>query len=222
MPAYGTSCVNDSYSATPASRACALPVGSLEDLMQAVDELGSGDLLLVDEAGMLDQDTAHALFTIADETGARVALVGDRHQLPAVGRGGVLDHVIAWAHPTSLVTLEKVHRFTEPGYAALSLKMRNGDDPAGVVETLYRRGQVMIHATAVERTAALAHVGASGHLVIADTRDQVADLNAAIRDHRNDPDQADRVVTTARGEQIGLGDRVGHRRDAAAVLPIRR
>ena len=41
---------------------------------------------------MLDQDTARALLTIADETGARVAFVGDRHQLPAVGRGGVLDH----------------------------------------------------------------------------------------------------------------------------------
>ena len=49
---------------------------------------------------MLDQDTARALLTIADETGARVALVGDRHQLPAVGRGGVLDHAVAWAHPT--------------------------------------------------------------------------------------------------------------------------
>jgi ATP-dependent exoDNAse (exonuclease V) alpha subunit len=30
-------------------------------------QLRDGDLLLVDEAGMLDQDTAHALFTIADE-----------------------------------------------------------------------------------------------------------------------------------------------------------
>ena len=49
---------------------------------------------------MLDQDTARALLTIADETGARVALVGDRHQLPAVGRGGVLDLAARWAHPT--------------------------------------------------------------------------------------------------------------------------
>ena len=61
--------------------------------------LGSGDLLLVDEAGMLDQDTARALLTVADETGARVALVGDRHQLPAVGRGGVLDLAARWARP---------------------------------------------------------------------------------------------------------------------------
>ena len=47
--------------------------------------LRRGDLLLVDEAGMLDQDTARALLTIADDHGARLALIGDRHQLPAVG-----------------------------------------------------------------------------------------------------------------------------------------
>ena len=40
---------------------------------------------------MLDQDTALALLTVADEAGATLALVGDRAQLPAVGRGGVLD-----------------------------------------------------------------------------------------------------------------------------------
>jgi ATP-dependent exoDNAse (exonuclease V) alpha subunit len=40
---------------------------------------------------MLDQDTALALLTIADERGWRLALIGDRHQLPAVGRGGVLE-----------------------------------------------------------------------------------------------------------------------------------
>ena len=118
--------------------------------------LRPGDLLLVDEAGMLDQDTARALLTIADETGARVALVGDRHQLPAVGRGGVLDLATAWAHPTAVVTLETVHRFTDPDYAALTLPMRTGDDPAAVFDTLHRRGQIVIHPTEAERTAALA------------------------------------------------------------------
>jgi conjugative relaxase-like TrwC/TraI family protein len=173
-----------------------------------------GDLLLVDEAGMLDQDTAQALFTIADETGARIALVGDRHQLPAVGRGGVLDHAIAWAHPTAVVTLERVHRFTDPAYAALSLKMRNGDHSETVFDTLHRHGQIVLHASEVERTAALAEAGAAGHLVIADAREQVADLNAAIRDRRHVPDPSgDRVVTPARGERIGLGDRVATRRN---------
>ncbi len=113
--------------------------------------LRGGDLLLVDEAGMLDQDTARALLTIADETGARIALVGDRHQLPAVGRGGVLDHAVAWAHPTAVLSLETVHRFTDPAYAALSLKMRTGEDPAAVFDSLQHRGQVVIHPSDIER-----------------------------------------------------------------------
>lgn len=36
---------------------------------------------MVDEAGMLDQDTALALLTVVDEHGATLALVGDRAQL---------------------------------------------------------------------------------------------------------------------------------------------
>ncbi len=61
--------------------------------------LRPGDLLVVDEAGMLDQDTARALLTVADECRVRVALLGDRHQLAAVGRGGVLDLAAAPGRP---------------------------------------------------------------------------------------------------------------------------
>jgi conjugative relaxase-like TrwC/TraI family protein len=175
--------------------------------------LRPGDLLLVDEAGMLDQDTARALLTIADEAGARVALVGDRHQLPAVGRGGVLDHALAWAHPTAVVSLEKVHRFTDPDYAALSLTMRKGHNPEGVFDSLYRRGQVVIHPSDIERDLALAQAGASGDLVVADIREQVARLNAAIRDRRQVTPESTVSMTTSRGERIGLGDRVATRRN---------
>ncbi|MDQ2755056.1 MAG: AAA family ATPase [Actinomycetota bacterium] len=62
--------------------------------------LGAGDVLLVDEAGMLDQDTARALMVIADTHHTSLALLGDRHQLPAVGRGGALDLVAAGPTPT--------------------------------------------------------------------------------------------------------------------------
>lgn len=174
-----------------------------------------GDLLLVDEAGMLDQDAARALMTIADEAGARVAFVGDRYQLPAVGRGGVLDHALAWAHPTAVVALEKVHRFADPDYAALSLRMRKGDDPAAVFDALHRRGSIIVHPSDSERTAALAEAGAAGELVVADTREHVASLNATIRDHRRGMSHAGDVVVTTRGEQIGLGDRVATRRNDA-------
>lgn len=179
----------------------------------AAAQLRPGDLLLVDEAGMLDQDTARALLTIADENGARVALVGDRHQLPAVGRGGLLDHAVAWAHPTAVVSLEKVHRFADPDYAALSLRMRKGDNPDAVFDELHRRGQIVVHSNELEREAALSQAGASGDLVVADTREQVAGLNAAIRDQRQGAAVSDDALVTARGEQIGLGDRVATRRN---------
>lgn len=188
------------------------------DIPGPAARLRPGDLLLVDEAGMLDQDTARALLTVADEAGARVALVGDRHQLPAVGRGGVLDHALAWAHPTAVVSLEKVHRFTDPDYAALSLRMRTGDDPGAVFDALHRRGSIVIHPSDSERTAALAEAGAAGDLVVADTREHVASLNAAIRDQRRaDPTTGDSAysMVTARGERIGLGDRVATRRNDA-------
>ena len=144
--------------------------------------LAPGDLLLVDEAGMLDQDTARALLTIADESGARVAFMGDRHQLPAVGRGGVLDHATRWTTAEAHVALENVHRFTDPDYARLSMLMRTGERAGEVFDALLERGDIIIHPSEPERTAAVATAGAAGETVIADTREQVADLNATIRD----------------------------------------
>ena len=103
--------------------------------------LGGGDLLLVDEAGMLDQDTASALLTVADEMGARVALVGDRHQLPAVGRGGVLDLAARWAPPETHLDLDIAHRFADPEYAAISLALRTGSPTYTVPRDSHGCGQ---------------------------------------------------------------------------------
>jgi hypothetical protein len=95
--------------------------------------------------------------------------------------------------------------------------MRTGRDPDAVFDELHRRGQIVIHPTEVERTATLADAGAAGDVVIAQTRDQVAALNAAIRDHRPIGDAGDVgdawTVTIGTGERIGLGDRVATRRN---------
>jgi conjugative relaxase-like TrwC/TraI family protein len=195
--------------------------------------LTSGDLLLVDEAGMLDQDSARALMVIADTAHARVALVGDRHQLPAVGRGGVLDLAARWADPEACLTLEAVHRFADPAYAQLSLSMRTGtpQSPGVVFDVLAARGEVRIYPTPAARTQALAEIAAAaaatatratgwsryggGVLLVADTREQVADLNGHIREllvaagHVDDTG----VVTTWAGERIGVGDQIATRRN---------
>ncbi|MQW77078.1 relaxase domain-containing protein [Nocardioides sp. dk4132] len=182
---------------------------------EARARLPPGDVLLVDEAGMLDQDTARALFAIADRAHAVVALLGDRHQLPAVGRGGVLDLAARWVRPEGHHELESVHRFRDPAYADLSLLMRTGERSGEVFDALLERGEVVVHATEVERTAALAMIGAEGdQLVITDTREQVGTLNSAIRDRRHgEPGERTGELTTRRGEQIALGDRVATRRN---------
>ncbi|WP_426246551.1 MobF family relaxase [Nocardioides sp. LHG3406-4] len=175
-----------------------------------------GDVLLVDEAGMLDQDVARALLTIADHAGARVAFVGDRHQLPPVGRGGVLDHAARWAHPEARLTLETVHRFTDREYADLSLLMRTGERSGEVFDVLLRRGEIAIHHSEVERVAALTTaLTTTDGLIVADTRDQVRGINAAHRDHRLTMAQTTEVnlLTTTAGEQLGIGDRIATRRN---------
>ena len=169
--------------------------------LSAPARLLPGDLLLVDEAGMLDQDVARALLTIADESHARVAFVGDRHQLPAVGRGGVLDHAARWARPEACLELETVHRFADPEYADLTLLMRTGQRPGEVFDELHARGLINIHPTEVERLAALSEVDGT---IIADTREQVAALNSAIRDQRLATGETSPAgtVTTAAGERV--------------------
>jgi exodeoxyribonuclease V alpha subunit len=58
------------------------------------DNLLNADLLVVDEASMIDVRLAADLFS-ALATGTRVVLVGDVDQLPSVGPGAVLADVIA-------------------------------------------------------------------------------------------------------------------------------
>jgi hypothetical protein len=191
--------------------------------------LRRGDTLLIDEAGMLDQDTARALLVIADEHHARVALVGDRHQLPAVGRGGVLDLAVRHVGPGAHRELESVHRFTrtvlspdgtattvpDGEYAQLSLAMRAGDDPGSVFDALLARGQIHLHATDTDRLTALAqhaacaHAEASATVIVADTNEQVGALNDAIRAELAAAGRVDDAhTTTCRAARIGAGDRV--------------
>ncbi|HEX5089626.1 MAG TPA: AAA family ATPase [Nocardioides sp.] len=174
------------------------------------------DVLLIDEAGMLDQDTALALITIADETGANLTMVGDRHQLPAVGRGGVLDLAARWAHPEALLTLDSVHRFTDPKYAALSLLMRTGERRGEVFDTLLGTGRIAIHASEVECQQALATewlTEGDPPLLVANTREQVAALNALVHDLLVDAGRVDDTtsLTTRAGQRMGIGDQVATR-----------
>jgi exodeoxyribonuclease V alpha subunit len=178
--------------------------------------LDNRTLLVVDEAGMLDQDSARALLALADAGGVEVTLIGDRHQLPAVGRGGVLDLAARYA-ADRCIEYGGVHRFTDPAYAELSLRMRSGARSGDVFDELMHRGDVVIHPSDVERQDLLAVKASLGGLVVADTRDQVARINHAAHRVRVITGQAADSVVTAAGEQIGIGDTIATRQNDAEV-----
>ncbi|TFV81117.1 TrwC relaxase, partial [Blastococcus sp. CT_GayMR20] len=202
--------------------------------------LRAGDLLVVDEAGMLDQDTARALLTIADECQVHLALLGDRHQLAAVGRGGVLDLAAAQVDPTEHLTLVGVHRFTrtdatgrttpDTDYADLTLAMRTGTNPGTVFHALLARGQIRLHPDPQALRETLASGAADSYAagervaVVVATREQAAALNAAIRDRLVTEGRVDdrRVVVTAAGERIGVGDRIATRHNDRHVAVANR
>jgi hypothetical protein len=192
---------------------------------------------------MLDQDTALALLTVADECQVRVAFLGDRHQLAAVGRGGVLDLAHQAAGAEGCHDLTVVHRFLRHSqstgnridlpapapapavpdrlYAKLTAAMRTGTDPGLVFAHLYIRGQITLHPDAAAQYAAVADQAAAAYTagvpvaVVLNTREQVSVMNAAIRGRLIVAGRVDdgRVVSTRAGDRIGVGDRVTTRRN---------
>lgn len=80
-----------------------------------------GDVLLVDEAGMIATPKMEKILTLAQERGALVRALGDYRQLSAVGSGGALrlvDREIGAVH------LDELFRFKSHEEAAATLALR--------------------------------------------------------------------------------------------------
>lgn len=190
--------------------------------------------IVVDEAGMLDQEAARALLTLADEHRADLALMGDRAQLSAVGRGGVLDMAARVA--THHVELDQVHRFgADTDYAEISKNLRNRQNLAETFDRLYQRGNLRIHASEEEATAALAADAAAdiqagrSIAVTVPTNATAAELNASIQAQRIDTGQitahqnpatgndglsiyaGDTIMTRSNNRDLGVANRESFR-----------
>jgi len=182
--------------------------------------LTAGDVLVIDEAGMLDQETARALLRIADAADARVVYVGDRRQLPAVGRGGVLDMAAQWA--TTQMELAAVHRFRTPDghldtqYADLTLRIRSGIDPEAVFDDLNAGGHIKVWDSEADALGHLAvqtthrRLHGVSQAVAVDTNDTAAAVNEVVRDQLVTAGAVDDATVThgSDGLRIGKGDHV--------------
>ena len=90
--------------------------------------LPAGATVIVDEAGMIGTGDLHQLTHLADAQRWRLVLVGDPHQLQAVGRGGMFAELCA---PAGRSSSTRSTASTTSGRRPRHLKLRHGD-PAGL------------------------------------------------------------------------------------------
>ena len=194
-----------------------------------MEKINPKTLVLIDEAGMAATTDLAAAIDYITSRGAQVRLVGDDRQLASVAAGGVLRDI---AHQIGAVTLSEVHRFRNPdgslnhAEAAATLALREGDPSA--IAFYADRGRVHVGdlgACADQAYAAWAADRADGtdSVLIAPTRDLVAELNTRARNDRlaGLDEEIGRVLTLADGTKVSEGDRIITRENDRR-LPISR
>jgi len=170
--------------------------GGLPDWAMGV---GPGTLIIIDEAGMADTLSLDTAVRFAVDRGASVRLIGDDQQLAAIGAGGVLRDI---KNIQGALQLTELHRFTDPAEAQASLALREGDP--GALGFYLDHGRVHVGDLAKITEDALSAwisdraVGLDA-IMLAPTRELVAELNHRARDHRRDGAPA--------GQEVRLGDR---------------
>jgi conjugative relaxase-like TrwC/TraI family protein len=84
--------------------------------------LRPGEVVIVDEAGMVSTRDLARLLHHTEQVGGKLVLVGDHAQLGAIEAGGLFRLL---ATDTNAAQLSEVHRFTEPWEATASLALRD-------------------------------------------------------------------------------------------------
>jgi hypothetical protein len=170
--------------------------------------VGPSTLVIIDEAGMADTLTLDSAVRFAVDRGASVRLIGDDQQLAAIGAGGVLRDINNIHGALQLIEL---HRFTDPAEAQASLALREGDPSA--LDFYLDHGRVHVgdlakitedsfSAWVLDRAVGL------DVIMLAPTRELVAELNRRARDHRLDGASAGQEVRLGDGNRASVGDMI--------------
>ncbi|WP_245550943.1 MobF family relaxase [Nocardia niigatensis] len=149
-----------------------------------VTSIDACTLVILDEAAKASTLKLDSALSWLLERGASVRAIGDDRQLSAVAAGGVIRDIV---EHTGAVTLSQVMRFADPAERAASLAVRAGDPAAIAFYTDNSRLQVGTLSTVTEAafTAWAADTDAGrDSILLAGTRDLVADLNARARTAR--------------------------------------
>jgi conjugative relaxase-like TrwC/TraI family protein len=191
-----------------------IPSSTVHALQAALDSgrarLRPGDVLVVDEAGMLGTRLMARLADEAERANAKVILVGDPKQLPAVEAGGLFA---ALAERTTVVELTENRRQRDPEERLISAALRDGK-----TELAVRRLDDHGHVTVAHNSDALRDQmvidwwkhRADGRDVVmgAVHRSDVRDLNARAHAALESTGELGEVVAVVDEQRFCLGDRI--------------
>ncbi|QTH20298.1 Ti-type conjugative transfer relaxase TraA [Rhizorhabdus wittichii] len=179
------------------------------------DRLGPGDVLVVDEAGMVGSRQLSRVIGEADRAGAKIVLVGDPEQLQPIGPGAAFRAV---AERTGFAELGEIRRQREGWQRAASRDFAQNRTAEGL-RAYAERGHVRFTDTIADARAAIvkdyiADMDArpeGSRLAMAHRRIDVAELNDGIRAARQERGELadEHVYQTTEGKRaFAEGDRL--------------
>ena len=141
-------------------------------------------LLLVDEAGMVDNRSYQELFRVAHKHSCHVVLCGDSRQLQAVERGGMFS---ALSQKYGAQSLETIHRQQEGWQKEISASMASGEVHK-TLDILKDHGRLHLAETVGQSSAALletwghSQADVADRLILTTRRSDVKVLNLGARE----------------------------------------
>ncbi len=195
----------DGYSDTLAKLVWSLRNGEKPDWLP---EIGPHTLVIIDEAGMADTLSLDTVVRHVLDRGGSVRLIGDDQQLAAIGAGGVLRDIQA-TH--GALRLTELVRFTDRAEGSASLALRDGHTSALGFYLDQRRIHVGDATTMADDLFAAWSADRTGGLdsiMLAPTRELVADLNQRARSQRLAETEPGREIELADGNLASVGDTI--------------
>jgi hypothetical protein len=162
---------------------------------------------------MLATGDLHHLTRLADHHQWRLALIGDPHQLHAVGRGGMFAELCATGRT---IELDTIHRFRNQWEAAASLKLRHGDPTGLDAYAAHDRIHAAPFAEHLDNIAAAwtgAHHRGEHTAITTTTNDHVAAINQVVQTRRLTLGQLDDQHLEIGDTTLHVGDVITTRRN---------
>ena len=183
----------------------------LLDDARASGGLPSGSVLVVDEAGMAETRVLAPILELVEQANGKAILIGDPHQLPAVGAGGLFAGIVE-REGAVVLTENRRQRDELERDALASVRGGVGRDYLAYAE---KRERLVVSESPVTTRARLladwweqARDDLAGNVMLALRRSDVADLNQLARSLMDAAGRLGKQRLVVAEREFATGDRV--------------